>query len=79
MACGAARASGALSRRRRSKSARSYKSLREIGDRTAQPVGFQFQECIDQARAMGRKRHLGEDGALISLVFFAPVGSSSKK
>jgi hypothetical protein len=38
--------------------------VRKIGDCTAQLVGFQFKECVDQARAMGRKRHLGEDGCL---------------
>jgi hypothetical protein len=34
--------------------------LRKIGDRSAQFVGFQFKECVDQARAMGGKRHIAE-------------------
>ena len=36
-------------------SARSCKSLHQIGDRTAQLVAFQFKERVDQARAMGGK------------------------
>src|ERR1700733_1126529 len=64
MAFGAARARRGPRPRRRSKKTPSHNSPRESGGRTAQPGGFQFQECIDQARAMGRKRHLGEDGRL---------------
>jgi hypothetical protein len=41
-------------------SARSCKHLRKIGDCTAKLVGFQFKERVDQARAMGGKRHIDE-------------------
>jgi len=40
-------------------SARSQRR-REIGDRSAQFVGFQIEKCFDQARAMGGKRHIDE-------------------
>jgi hypothetical protein len=38
----------------------SYQCRREIGDHSAQFVGFQIKECVDQARAMSGKRHLDE-------------------
>jgi hypothetical protein len=59
-------------------SACSCERLREIGDRTAQFVGFQFKECVDQAGALGAS-DLGEDRRLDLLVVLTPVGSSSKK
>jgi hypothetical protein len=45
-------------------SACSCKSLREIGDRTAQFVGFHSKECVNHARAVSGKRNLDEGGRL---------------
>jgi hypothetical protein len=59
MTCGVARASEAAQGDGAGRiSASSCERLHKIGDRTAQFVGFQFEERVDQARAMGGKRHI---------------------
>jgi hypothetical protein len=60
-------------------SARLCEHLREISDDAAELVGFQFKERVDQARALGRKRHFDEDGRLDLLGFLCAGWEFIKK
>jgi hypothetical protein len=78
VACSVARASGA---RFRAMSPVDYHPARARActRSVTAPRSSSVFKCVDQARAMGGKWHIDEDRRLISLVFFATVGSSSKK
>jgi len=56
----------------------SFQSRREISDRLAQFIVFQIKKCLDQARAMGGKRHFDEGWCFDFLVLLSWLGVRRK-